>query len=70
MKRGRGMKGLVDKSRGMETLINESLTKIKPTDPFRESKRITKKTKLIRFRYFCGQRTSLFLPVFFKEKSG
>ena len=38
MKRGRGMKGRVDKSRGMETLLEEVLAKIKPTDPLRLDK--------------------------------
>jgi len=32
MKRGSGMKGGVDRSRGIEMLIAEALAKIKPTD--------------------------------------
>ena len=33
MKRGRGRKGLDDKSRGMEILMTEAFAKINPTDP-------------------------------------
>jgi hypothetical protein len=33
MKRGRGIKGLDDKSRGMEILMTEVSAKINPTDP-------------------------------------
>jgi hypothetical protein len=33
MKHGGGIKGLDDKSNGMEILMTESFTKIKPTDP-------------------------------------
>jgi hypothetical protein len=33
MKRGGGIKGLDDKSSGMEILITEAFVKIKPTDP-------------------------------------
>jgi hypothetical protein len=33
MKRGGGIKGLDDKSSGMEILIVEAFAKIKPTDP-------------------------------------
>jgi hypothetical protein len=33
MKRGRGIKGLDDKSRGMEILMTEAFAKINPTDP-------------------------------------
>jgi hypothetical protein len=33
MKRGRGIKGLDDKSSGMEILMTEDFTKINPTDP-------------------------------------
>jgi hypothetical protein len=33
MKRGGGIKGLDDKSSGMEILIAEAFAKIKPTDP-------------------------------------
>jgi hypothetical protein len=35
MKRGSGMKGREDRSRGIETLIVEALVKIKPTEPLR-----------------------------------
>jgi hypothetical protein len=35
MKRGRGMKDREERSKGMETFIVETLTKIKPTDPLR-----------------------------------
>jgi hypothetical protein len=38
MKRAVGMKGRVDKSRGMETLIAEALAKIKPTATLRLAK--------------------------------
>jgi hypothetical protein len=33
MKRGRGIKGLDDKSRGMEILMAEAFAKINPADP-------------------------------------
>jgi hypothetical protein len=33
MKHGRGIKGLDDKSSGMDILIAEAFAKIKPTDP-------------------------------------
>jgi hypothetical protein len=33
MKRGGGIKGLDDKSSGMEILMAEAFAKIKPTDP-------------------------------------
>jgi hypothetical protein len=33
MKRGRGIKGLDDKSKGMEILMADAFTKINPTDP-------------------------------------
>jgi hypothetical protein len=33
MKQGRGIKGLDDKSSGMEILIAEAFVKINPTDP-------------------------------------
>ena len=33
MKSGRGIKDLDDKSRGMEILMTEAFTRIKPTDP-------------------------------------
>jgi hypothetical protein len=33
MKHGRGIKGLDDKSRGMEILIAEAFAKIKPSEP-------------------------------------
>jgi hypothetical protein len=33
MKHGRGIKGLDDKSKGMEILMEEFFTKINPTDP-------------------------------------
>jgi hypothetical protein len=33
MKHGRGIKGLDDKSRGMEILMTEVFAKINPTDP-------------------------------------
>jgi hypothetical protein len=33
MKRGGGIKGLDDKSKGMEILMTESFAKINPTDP-------------------------------------
>jgi hypothetical protein len=33
MKRGRGIKGLDDKSSGMEILMSEVFAKINPTDP-------------------------------------
>jgi hypothetical protein len=33
MKRGGGIKGLDDKSNGMEILMTEAFAKIKPTDP-------------------------------------
>jgi hypothetical protein len=35
MKRGRGIKGRVDRSRGIDIHIAQALTKINPTDPFR-----------------------------------
>ena len=38
MKRAVGMKGRVDKSREMETLIAETLAKIKPTGTLRLAK--------------------------------
>jgi hypothetical protein len=38
MKRGRSMKDRVDKSRGMETLIDETFAKIKPTESLRLAK--------------------------------
>jgi hypothetical protein len=41
MKRVRGMKGHVDKWRGMKTLISEDF-KIKPTDPSRVGKQTTR----------------------------
>jgi hypothetical protein len=34
MKRGGGVNGLDDKSRGMEILMTEAFAKINPTDPF------------------------------------
>jgi hypothetical protein len=40
------MKGLVDKSMGIVTHIEETWTRIKPTDPLRLDKR---ETKLVRF---------------------
>ena len=46
MKRGRGMKDRVDRSRRIELLFVESLAKIKPTDP---KKAAAKKSKLVRF---------------------
>ena len=57
MKRRRGMKVRVDKSRGIVTLI----AKIKPTEPSRLAKTSrAKKTKMIRFLgQFSGQSTSL-----------
>ena len=33
MKHGKGIKGLDDKSRGMEILIADAFAKINPTDP-------------------------------------
>jgi hypothetical protein len=33
MKRGRGIKGLDDKSKGMEILMTDVFAKISPTDP-------------------------------------
>ena len=39
------MKGRVDKSKGLETLIAEALAKIKPTESLRLSKQTVKKTK-------------------------
>ena len=33
MKRGKGIKGLDDKSSGMEILMTDAFAKIKPTDP-------------------------------------
>jgi hypothetical protein len=33
IKRGRGIKGRDDKSRGIEILMTETFTKINPTDP-------------------------------------
>jgi hypothetical protein len=39
------MKGLVDKSMGIVTLITEALTRIKPPDPLRLDKRETHKKR-------------------------
>ena len=43
--RGKGMKGRVDKSMGIVTLIPEALTKIKPTETLIFSKRATHKKR-------------------------
>ncbi len=48
MKRGRGIKVLDDKSRGMEILMTESFNKINPTDPLIVVKQTAQaKTKLL-----------------------
>jgi hypothetical protein len=48
MKRGRGIKVLDDKSRGMEILMAESFDKINPTDPLIVVKQAAHaKTKLL-----------------------
>ncbi len=44
-KRGKGMKGLVDKSMGIVTHIAEALARIKPTEPLRLDKRETLKKR-------------------------
>ena len=44
-KRGRGMKGRVDKSRGIVTLIPETLSKINPKEPFRFVKGGTRRSE-------------------------
>ena len=45
MKRGRGMKVRVDKSRGMETSIAEALAEIKPTGPLRLAKQAVRRKR-------------------------
>jgi hypothetical protein len=40
MKHGTGIKGLEDKSRGMEILMSESFVKINPTDPLILAKQV------------------------------
>ena len=44
-KGGRGMKGSVDKSMGIVTLIPETLAKIKPTEPLILAKRAARKKR-------------------------
>ena len=43
MKRDSGIKDSYDRSRGVEILIPDPFTKIKPTDPFRLSKQETRR---------------------------
>ena len=43
--RERGVKGHVDKSRGMETLIAEELVQIKPTEPLRWAKQAARRKR-------------------------
>ena len=45
MKRDSGMKDRDERSRGMEILITEGLTKIKPTEPLRLGNQITRKNR-------------------------
>ena len=40
MNRGSGMNHRDERSRGMETLVDESLAKIKPTDPLRFTRKV------------------------------
>jgi hypothetical protein len=44
-KRGRCMRGRVDISMGMETLIAEALAKIKPTEPLRLAKQAARRKR-------------------------
>ena len=45
MKRGSGMKGQDERSRGMEILIDEALAKIKPTQPLRLGKQAARRKR-------------------------
>ncbi len=45
MKRGGGIKGLDDKSKGMEILMAEAFAKINPTDPLILAKQATRRKR-------------------------
>ena len=45
MKRGKGKKGLDDKSSGMEILMSDAFAKIKRTDPLRLAKPETRRKR-------------------------
>ena len=47
MKIGRGIKGLDDKSSGMEILISEDFAKINPTDPLILAKQTSRRKHII-----------------------
>ena len=49
MKRGRGMKGRDERSRGIEIHIADALIMIKPTTPFRLSKHTGRRQKFFSF---------------------
>jgi hypothetical protein len=58
------MKGHVDKSRGMETLMTEALAKINPTETFRLAKQAARKNETDQIpRVISGQSTSFSMSV-------